>query len=58
MIYVIGDIHGRKDKYFEILERVSPKATDAVFILGDVLDVGEDSIEILRDMMYKGNVVN
>ncbi len=56
MIYVIGDIHGRKDKYFEILERVSPKATDAVFILGDVLDVGEDSIEILRDMMYRENI--
>lgn len=53
MIYVIGDIHGRKDKYDEMLKMISPKSTDAVFIVGNVLDVGEDSIEILRDMMYK-----
>ena len=53
MIYVIGDIHGRKDKYDQILKMISPKSTDAVFILGNVLDIGDDSIEILRDMMYK-----
>ena len=25
MIYVIGDIHGRKDKYDDILAKISPK---------------------------------
>lgn len=56
MIYVIGDIHGRKDKYDEMLEKISPKETDAVFVLGDVIDVGDDSIEILKDMMYRANI--
>lgn len=56
MIYVIGDIHGKKDKYDEILAKISPKETDAVFILGDVIDVGDDSIEILQDMMYRANI--
>lgn len=56
MIYVIGDIHGRKDKYDEMLQKLSPGDTDAVFVLGDVIDIGEDSVEILRDMMYRANV--
>lgn len=56
MIYVIGDIHGNKTKYDEMLTKISPKDTDAVFILGDVIDVGDDSIEILKDMMYRANI--
>ena len=50
MIYVIGDIHGKKDKYDEMLAKLSPKETDAVFVLGDIIDIGDDSIEILQDM--------
>ncbi|MBO5937758.1 MAG: metallophosphoesterase [Clostridia bacterium] len=56
MIYVIGDIHGNKEKYDEMLTKLSPKDTDAVFVLGDVIDVGEDSVEILKDMMYRTNI--
>lgn len=56
MIYVIGDIHGNKEKYDEMLTKLSPKDTDAVFVLGDVIDVGEDSVEILKDMMYRANI--
>ena len=56
MIYVIGDIHGKKEKYDEMLTKLSPADTDAVFVLGDVIDVGEDSIEILKDMMYRANI--
>ena len=56
MIYVIGDIHGNKEKYDEMLTKLSPKETDAVFVLGDVIDIGEDSVEILKDMMYHANI--
>ena len=56
MIYVIGDIHGNKHKYDEMLSKISPKDTDAVFVLGDVIDIGEDSVEILQDMMYRTNI--
>ena len=56
MIFVIGDIHGMKDKYEEILDKMAPADTDAVFVLGDVIDVGDDSIEILKDMMYRANI--
>ena len=56
MIYVIGDIHGCKEKYDEMLSKLSPGDKDAVFVLGDVLDVGDSGIEILMDMMYKTNI--
>ncbi len=56
MTFVIGDIHGKKDKYLEMLEKLNPSDTDAVFVLGDVIGVGDDGIEILRDMMYRSNI--
>ena len=56
MIYVIGDIHGNKDKYDEMLSKISPKEIDAVFVLGDIIDIGDDSVEILQDMMYRANI--
>lgn len=56
MIYVIGDIHGCKEKYDAMLEKLSPGEHDAVFVLGDVIDVGDDGIEILNDMMYRANI--
>lgn len=56
MTYVIGDIHGNKEKYEQMLEKLSPEDTDAVFVLGDVIDIGNDSIAILQDMMYRANV--
>lgn len=56
MTYVIGDIHGNKEKYEQMLEKLSPKETDAVFVLGDVIDIGDEGIAILQDMMYRANV--
>ena len=56
MTYVIGDIHGNKEKYLQMLEKISPAETDAVFILGDVIGMGDEGIEILKDMMYRANI--
>lgn len=56
MIYVMGDIHGCKDKYDAMLEQLKPQELDAVFVLGDVIDEGDDGIAILNDMMYRANI--
>ncbi len=56
MIYVIGDIHGDKEKYDAMLEKLSPTDNDTVFVLGDVINIGDSSVEILQDMMYRANV--
>ena len=53
-IYVISDLHGRKDKYDLVLEQLQPK--DHLYILGDVIDRGNDGIAILLDIMKRDNV--
>ena len=56
MIYVMGNIHGCKDKYDDMLEQLKPQELDAVFVLGDVIDEGDDGIAFLNDMMYRANI--
>ena len=56
MIYVIGDIHGDKEKFTAMIEKLAPTDKDTVFVLGDVINIGDSSIELLQDMMYMANV--
>ncbi|MBQ8029810.1 MAG: metallophosphoesterase [Clostridia bacterium] len=56
MIFVTSDIHGAFDKYSAMLKKLSLKPTDALFVLGDVIDKGSDGIKILKDMMYQSNI--
>lgn len=57
MKYVMSDLHGRYDKYREMLGKIEFKDTDLLFILGDVCDRGPDGVKILLDMMERKNVI-
>lgn len=57
MVYAIADLHGCYDKYIKMLEKISFGREDTLYVLGDVIDRGEDGIKILRDMMRRINVV-
>ena len=57
MIYCCSDIHGEYDKYLELIKKINLKEEDTLFILGDVIDRGSKSIELLQDMMYRANVI-
>lgn len=57
MIYCCSDIHGEYDKYLKLINKIKLKEEDTLFILGDVIDRGEKSIEVLKDMMYRANVI-
>lgn len=57
MRYCISDLHGHWDKYRAMLELISLKKTDTLFVLGDVIDRGPDGVRILRDMMGRSNVI-
>lgn len=57
MIYVCSDIHGDYEKYIRIFEIINFTDNDMLFILGDIVDRGNDSIKILQDMMYRHNVI-
>ena len=57
MIYVMSDIHGCYEKYKAMLEKIKFSSADTLYILGDVIDRGEDGIEILSDMINHFNIV-
>ena len=57
MTYAMSDIHGRYDRYQAMLSAIRLKSTDTLYVLGDVIDRGEDGIKILRDMSVRPNVI-
>lgn len=57
MHYAISDLHGHYEKYLAMLNVIQLKATDTLYILGDVIDRGPAGCKILLDMMNRTNVV-
>lgn len=57
MTYVMSDIHGNYEKYKEALQLISFKDTDTLYVVGDVIDRGADSMKLLLDMMCRINVL-
>lgn len=55
--YVISDIHGDYERYRKILEKIHFTDADTLYILGDVVDRGSQSMKILFDMMMRSNVI-
>lgn len=56
MVYITSDIHGHSDCYNRLLEKINLTENDCLIILGDVVDRGENGIEILLDIMKRENV--
>ena len=50
-VYVCSDLHGEYEVYKAITEEI--KENDKLYILGDVIDRGEDGIKILKDVMKR-----
>ena len=57
MIYVTSDIHGYPLKKFkELLKKAGFSDGDFLFVLGDVIDRGEEGVDILEWLMYQPNI--
>ena len=56
-IYCMSDIHGEYEKYMQMLELIELSDDDTLYVLGDVIDRGSGSIDILMDMMRRPNVI-
>ena len=57
MHYVISDVHGDKEKFFKLLKKINFKKRDTLYIIGDLIDRGEDGIELLKYVMEQKNIV-
>lgn len=47
MIYVCSDIHGNYEKYRALIEKISLRDEDTLYVLGDVIDRGPEGVRIL-----------
>ena len=56
MTYVLGDIHGCFEQYKAMLEEIRFTDRDTLYVIGDVIDRGERSIDVLTDMSMRANV--
>lgn len=57
MIYALSDVHGHYNKYSAMLEKINFGDDDTLYVLGDVIDRGNDGIKILLDILCRPNVV-
>lgn len=54
--YVISDIHGRKEKFYQMLDKINFNEDDTLYVLGDVVDRGAHGIELFEDIMAHPNM--
>ena len=56
MTYVISDIHGRYFDLLDLLEKINFTEQDTLYVLGDLVDRGPDSLLVLADLQERRNV--
>jgi len=54
-IFAIGDIHGKIDKLKMLIDRLPLSENDLVVFLGDYVDRGENSFEVIEYLIDLGN---
>ena len=57
MTYAISDLHGRYDLYTKMLEKIGFNEKDTLYILGDLVDRGDEGIRIILDIAKRDNVI-
>lgn len=56
MVYVISNIHGNYTKFNEMLDKISFSDNDIMYVLGDVVDYGDETMEVVCDLSVRMNV--
>ena len=56
MVYVMSDLHGKYKLFLEMLKLIQFSDKDTLYILGDVVDRGEEPVKILLHIMKSKNI--
>lgn len=56
MTYVMSDIHGNYQKFCAMLSEISFREEDVLYVLGDLVDFGEESMALISDLSLRLNV--
>lgn len=57
MTYVLSNPHGEYGKFKEMLEQIGFSDNDVLYVLGDIVDYGEESMELIGDLSVRYNVL-
>ena len=57
MTYVVSDIHGDYEKFKKLISEIKFKDDDVMYVLGDILDHGDEPVELLCDLSMRYNVL-
>lgn len=55
-VYIMSDVHGLKGRYDHMMQTICLQEDDVLYVLGDVIDRGDDGIRILQDIMKHENI--
>ena len=56
MTYVVANLHGNNTGFQKLLQTIKFKDKDILYVLGDSVDFGEESMDLLTDMSMRVNV--
>ena len=56
MTFVVSNLYGRLDKFEKLINKINLKDSDNLYILGNIVDFGEQSIELVNDLATRYNV--
>lgn len=56
MIYVTSDIHGNLNRLKMLIKEIDLNEMDTLYIIGDLVDRGEEPIEVIEYVMNKPNI--
>ncbi len=57
MTYVVSDLHGCFDKFKKLIKEIQFTDNDIMYVLGDIVDIGDEPIELLCDLSMRYNVI-
>ncbi len=57
MIYAVSDLHGSYDKFKRLLKEIKFNDNDVMYVVGDIVDYGEESMDLLCDLSMRYNVI-
>lgn len=57
MTYVVSDLHGAAEKFERLLRKIRFTDNDVMYVLGDIVDYGEGSIDLLCDLSMRFNII-
>ena len=56
MTFVVANLHGDNAGFQKLLQTIKFKDSDVLYVLGDSVDFGEESMDLLTDMSMRANV--